>query len=301
MPLPYLANATDFAALEAEPSVDLAYAERPGDLEHADVVVLPGTKDTLGALDWLDGAWADAVRAFATHGGAAHHGGAVLGICGGYQVLGERVADPHGVERGSERAGLGLLPVRTVLEWEKITRAAAVTLRPGALFGRSDAVRGTGYEIHMGRTVATAGTESAFADLTYGDGSYVVDGAVSANAAIVGTYLHGFFADDALRWVFVAAARRGAGLRPAERLTPYAAQRETQHSRARAFAVERVEADGAVSAAGHAAGETIGAGERLSYADSIVGPAPNYSVRPMKSTIADRSARRQPGRRRTAY
>ncbi|GAC1349020.1 MAG: cobyric acid synthase [Vulcanimicrobiaceae bacterium] len=220
---PYLANATDFAALGAEPSVDHAYAERPGDIAHADVVVLPGTKDTLGALRWLDGGFGAAIRAFATRG-------TVFGICGGYQALGEAVADPYGVEGGGSRPGLALLPVETVLAREKVTRAVRVRPRAGAFFG-DHVVRleGGGYEIHMGRTTLRNGARP-FADLT-SDGEATIDGAVSPDAAIAGTYVHGLFADDALRWAFVEAARERAGLAPAARLVAYGAEREARFDR----------------------------------------------------------------------
>jgi adenosylcobyric acid synthase len=233
---PYLANSTDFAALGAEPSVDLAYAERPQDLANADVVVLPGTKDTLGALRWLQGGFGTAIRAFAARG-------AVLGICGGYQALGREVADPHGVEGGGVRAGLGLLPVRTVLAREKVTRTARVRPRPGAFFGLDGVTRGSnrlegdasqleggGYEIHMGRTTPCDDVRD-FADLAYGHGEQAVDGSVSRDGAIVGTYVHGLFADDALRWAFVRAARTRAGLAPPERLVPYGAERSGRFDR----------------------------------------------------------------------
>jgi len=225
VPLPYLANPTDFAALEAEPSVDCAYAERPEDLARADVVVLPGTKDTLGALAWLDGGWTETLR------GVVSGGGLVIGICGGFQLLGESVADPHRVERGGERAGLGLLKVRTVLGREKITRSAIVELRRDALFGRSAPVRGTGYEIHMGRTTALNAEVLPVAYLTYADGSQTVDGAVSVDGAVLGTYLHGLFADDSLRREFVAAARERAGLRLADRYVAYGAERDARFDR----------------------------------------------------------------------
>ena len=223
VPLPYLANATDFAALAAEPSVDLAYADRPPDLALADVAILPGTKDTLGALAWLDDGWGDAVRAFATRG-------AVFGICGGFQMLGERVADPHGVERGGSRPGLGLLPVSTVLEREKVTRSATIRTRPGALFGALETTLGSGYEIHMGRTTGAPGSR-AFAELEYADGTRCVDGAVSSDGAVAGTYVHGIFADDALRHAVVAAARAQAGLAPAARLIPHGAERDARFDR----------------------------------------------------------------------
>ncbi len=222
---PYLANATDFAALIAEPSVDLAYAERPQDIKSADVVVLPGTKDTLGALRWLEGGFGAAIRAFATRG-------AVLGICGGYQALGRDVADPYGVEGGGVCDGLGLLPVRTVLGREKVTRAVRVRLRPRAFFDVADhdVCEGGGYEIHMGRTLPYDDV-TVFADLAFDGGERSGDGAVSRDGAVVGTYVHGLFADDALRWAFVRAARARAGLAPAARLVPYGAEREARFDR----------------------------------------------------------------------
>ena len=225
--LPYLANATDFAALTAEPSVDLAYADRPHDIAHADVVLLPGTKDTLGALRWLGRDFRDAIRSFAERG-------MVLGICGGYQILGDSVADPHGVEGGGEMTGLGLLPVRTVLAREKVTRAVRVRPRPHALFGlaRADGatVEGNGYEIHMGRTTRT-GDARVFAELACGRSETTSDGAVSPDGRIVGTYVHGLFADDALRSAFVRAARTRAKLAPPAYLMPYGAEREARFER----------------------------------------------------------------------
>ncbi len=225
--LPYLANATDFAALAAEPSVDLAYAEHASDLEHADVVVLPGTKDTLGALRWLEGGMGDAVRAFAQRK-------PVIGICGGYQILGLEVADPFGVERGGAHVGLGLLSVRTVLGREKVTRAARVRPRHLALFGREpsrdDALEGSGYEIHMGQT-SPEGAVRAFADITRDDGECLVDGAMSSNSLVVGTCLHGLFASDPLRWAFVRAARARCELKPPAQLVAYGAERDARFDR----------------------------------------------------------------------
>lgn len=230
--LPYLANATDFEALAVEPSVDLAYAERPDDLACADVVVLPGTKDTLGALRFLDDGFGAAIGAFATRGGS------VLGICGGYQMLGRDIADPHGVEGGGARAGLGLLAVRTVLAREKVTRAARVRPCEGAFFGgdardhdsAGSLLEGAGYEIHMGRTTRDDGAR-AFADLAYDGGECTVDGAVSGDGAIVGTYVHGLFAGDALRHAFVRATRARAKLAPPEQTSAHGAERDARFDR----------------------------------------------------------------------
>ncbi len=225
--LPYLANATDFAALASEPSVDLAYAECPADLEGADIVVLPGTKDTLGALRWLEGDFGIAIKAFARRK-------PVVGICGGYQILGLDVADPHGVEGGGARRGLGLLPVRTILAREKVTRGVRVRPRHLALFDHDLAgtglLEGSGYEIHMGRTEID-GDARPFADLARDGGERVADGAVSSSGLVIGTYVHGLFADDPLRWAFVRAARVRCHLSPPPELIPYGANRDARFNR----------------------------------------------------------------------
>src|SRR5579863_4607758 len=117
--VPHMANFTDFDALAAEPSVSLAFLEDPADISLADVVVLPGSKQTLDDLDWLREC------RFATH--VASHPGMLIGICGGFQMLGLSVEDPAGVESsGVPRTipGLGLLPVRTALRGQKTVRRA---------------------------------------------------------------------------------------------------------------------------------------------------------------------------------
>jgi adenosylcobyric acid synthase len=173
--LPRTSNATDFRLLD--------WAEwltaPPGDGRRYDFVVLPGTKDTLGDLAWLErqglAAW---VR-------AQHAGGAtVVGVCGGYQMLGESIADPHAVESsGGMGAGLGLLPVRTVLAAEKRTRVVRATTAGG--------VSCAAYEIHLGVTTAPA---DAVPFALLDDGS--PDGIRATR--LLGTYLHGAFEDAAV-------------------------------------------------------------------------------------------------------
>jgi adenosylcobyric acid synthase len=226
--LPYLANATDFAALAAEPSVDVAYAHSAADLDAPDVLILPGTKDTLGALRWLTLEWRNAIRAFARCK-------PLFGICGGYQMLGLDVADPYDVEGGGAEPGLALLPVRTVLAREKVTRGVAVRLRAGTpLFGSplaaAAALTGRGYEIHLGRTHIIDAAE-AFADLVRDGGERLVDGAVSSNGRVIGTYVHGLFVDDSMRWAFVRGARMSCGLAPPAMLVPYRAERNARFDR----------------------------------------------------------------------
>src|SRR5699024_4515942 len=107
--LPRISNATDVDALALEPDLDVAFASRPADLTDADLVVLPGTRATLAALAWLRGRGLD--HAILDH---VRRGRPLLGICGGFQMLGHVIADPDGVEGtpGAEQEGLGLLDIR---------------------------------------------------------------------------------------------------------------------------------------------------------------------------------------------
>ena len=122
--LPRIANFTDLAALESEPEVELSYLDDPSRVQSRDLLVLPGSKDTIADLRFLKArGFAAAIRAHADGGGA------VLGICGGYQMLGALVEDPDGIERGGSESGLGLLRVRTRLRPTKVTRRVRSGLR----------------------------------------------------------------------------------------------------------------------------------------------------------------------------
>ena len=170
--LPRISNFTDLDALCLEPGLDVVFADSPRALSGADVVVLPGTRSTVADLAWLrERGLADAVVAH------ARHGAVVLGICGGFQMLGRTVADPHGVEGrpGTEVDGLGLLDVRTEFAAEKVLR-----LPTGTALG----VEAAGYEIHHGR-------------VTVGDDEPFLGGARSG--AVFGTMWHGSLEGDALR------------------------------------------------------------------------------------------------------
>ena len=181
--LPHIANFDDLDPLDAEPSIDLVRV-RPGEAlpGDADLVVLPGSKATIADLAALRAAGFDIDI-------AAHlrRGGTVLGLCGGYQMLGRAIHDPHGIEGRSESApGLGLLDVETTLAGEKRLTPANGTTADGIPF--------SGYEMHMG---VTDGPDRArpFARLAGG----AAEGAVSTNSRVIGTYIHGLFADDRQR------------------------------------------------------------------------------------------------------
>jgi adenosylcobyric acid synthase len=191
--LPHIANFDDLDPLDAEPSVELVRV-RPGEAIPGDVrlVILPGSKATIADLNALRAAGFDIDI-------AAHRrrGGMVLGLCGGYQMLGRSVADPAGHEGPpGEVAGLGLLGVATSLTDDK-----RLTQTHGAT---ADGMPFAGYEMHMG---ATAGPDRARPFARLADGA--PDGAVSADGRVMGTYIHGLFADDRQRAAWLA--RLGAG------------------------------------------------------------------------------------------
>ena len=176
-----IANFDDLDPLAAEPDIDLVLA-RDGPLPEAALIVLPGSKATIADLDELrERGWAEAIRAHAATGRP------VIGICGGYQMLGRRVLDPDGIE-GTQReaAGLGLLNVETVLQPRK-------TLRNVAAVESATDLPLAGYEIHMGDT---AGPDAARPWLRIEGHD---DGAVSPDGNVRGCYLHGLFRADAFR------------------------------------------------------------------------------------------------------
>ena len=190
-----IANFDDLDPLRAEPDVSVVMVRAgeaiPGD---ADLVILPGSKATLADLAVLRAQGWDVD--IAAH---VRRGGAVLGICGGYQMLGTAVADPHGIEGPvSEAPGLGLLDVETVL-----TDAKKLVEVSGRDAATGHDVRG--YEMHVGET---AGPDAARPMLTLSAGP---DGAVSADGRVMGCYVHGLFASDAFRAAFLNRLRPGAG------------------------------------------------------------------------------------------
>jgi adenosylcobyric acid synthase len=209
---PYMANFTDFDALAAEPSVSLAFIDRASDLEGADLLILPGSKQTMDDLDWLRRA--DFEPRIVNFRGRA----GVLGICGGMQMLGRSIDDPRGAENNgvarSER-GIGLLPIATVLQTEKTTRVVSGHVCAGAVLKRPLSTTSfRGYEIHLGDTIYQEGAEP-FAEIQRcGEDASRWDGAVASNRRALGTYVHGVFTDDAFRHSFLAAARAACGLTP---------------------------------------------------------------------------------------
>ena len=208
--LPHLANFTDFDPLICEPSVSLGYLERAEEIAVADLVILPGSKQTLQDLDWLRHRGFD--RALQDMHKQAKP---LMGICGGFQMLGTRIEDPFGMESEgvpSSREGLGILPVHTTLDSEKVTRQVRGVCR-AAIFGQKTIEAPfRGYEIHLGETVYGNGAGSFATIHRQGAQDAVTDGAVSQNGRVVGTYIHGLFDDDHFRHRFLDTARSACGL-----------------------------------------------------------------------------------------
>ena len=203
--LPHMANYTDFAELEREKGVVLRYISRREELSQVDVVILPGSKNTLSDLEWLwKEGWGKILSSY------TRRGGRVVGICGGYQILGEEVTDPLGVEGKRKKGrGLGLLPVRTVLAAEKTTEKVVARSLLNGVAGRIQ-----GYEIHMGRS--TIGKEASPAFLIIQRGTQRVlqaDGGVIQGGRIWGSYLHGVFADARFRRAWLQGLFKTKGLR----------------------------------------------------------------------------------------
>ncbi|MEG9227466.1 cobyric acid synthase [Aeromicrobium sp. Sec7.5] len=197
--LPRISNFTDVDALGVEPGVDLVFASQPHHLDGVDLVVLPGTRATIADLAWLrERGLADAVLRHAAAGGP------VLGICGGFQMLGRTVTDPEGVEgaAGAQVDGLGLLDVHTEFGAEKVLR-----LPTGSALGHA----ASGYEIHHGR-ITRGGSGGGAGPWAANEQSEFLGGAQSGS--VFGTMWHGSLESDGLRRALLAEVAAAVG-RPA--------------------------------------------------------------------------------------
>jgi len=191
--LPYLSNFTDFTALENVPGVVVYYTRRPEEARAADVLILPGSKNTIPDLLWLrKNGWESVIESHVARGKP------LVGICGGLQMLGREIRDPHHTESEIEFVpGLDLLDFTTVLERVKVTRQATARLADPRCLEVDAGVHSdplfSGYEIHLGETLFENGTQPLFHLQRLGDEEGRQDGAISADGRVLGTYLHGLF------------------------------------------------------------------------------------------------------------
>ncbi len=218
--LPRISNFDDLDPLRVETQVGLRFVRRPNQLGFPAAVILPGSKNTLEDLHWLhNSGLAPAIRQL------ANSGCAVVGLCGGFQMLGEEVINTQAVESGRQRLpGLGLLPVTTRFENPKtVTRSRARILAENGFLASLKGSLINGYEIHMGQTRSNA----PLAEVMQHEASPVSspDGACSADGRIWGSYLHGIFENDAFRtaWLHSLGAAADA--------LPFAARRAAAYDR----------------------------------------------------------------------
>lgn len=186
--LPRISNFDDFDPL-ARAGVAVSFVRDPDELTDVHMVVIPGTKHTIADLRWMKSRGLDA----AIHA-AGKRGAVAIGICGGYQMLGEQLDDPEGVDGGKPDAepGLGLLPLKTVFGKDKVTRRVEFLTSDGSPLGSSST--GTGYEIHTGDTKPVNDADlHPLLSLDRGDGVNRPDGAISDDRNVFGCYVHGLF------------------------------------------------------------------------------------------------------------
>ena len=216
--LPHISNFDDFDPLRQENGVSLRYVDSADDLGRPDLILLPGSKTTIPDLVWME-------RQGLSRGirQLYHQGTAIIGICGGYQMLGAKLCDPDRVESPqAEIDGLGLLPVTTVYGQTKETRwIKGRVIQDSGLLAEAKGLEIQGYEIHMGRTIGE-GVAAPFqiegrsdVDVTLAAGQ---DGATDASGRALGTYIHGLFHNTALRRAILQelARRKGVALPQSE-------------------------------------------------------------------------------------
>jgi len=218
--LPKISNFTDFSALEAAEGVNLRYITDVRELGQPDMIVIPGTKNTISDLRWMrqSGLEAAIVR-------LAKEGAVVFGICGGYQMLGQDIRDSDNIEGGGEIGGLGLLPVSTEFYAEKTRlRVTGKVTGAGGILSPLNGSKVEGYEIHMGISHFT-GSASPLITKENGD----ADGCAAGNVA--GTYFHGFFDSTGCRTAIIKALCGKKGVPVPGKAFDFAAYKEEQYNK----------------------------------------------------------------------
>ena len=230
--LQYIANFTDFDPFVCEPDVELVYSGNPADIENADIVIIPGSKNTIKDFMLLKETFLDKSikRAYSK-------GVQIIGVCGGYQMLGRKIYDPHSVESShKEIKGIGLLNIETSFEKNKTTcqveaemtdwgmRIADCGIKKSKIQNPKSKIYLKGYEIHMGTSSGDIGLFkiNRFPCLPIHrlTDSPIFDGSINGNCW--GTYLHGIFENDHFRREVINSARRKKGLPPVACTVRYA-------------------------------------------------------------------------------
>ncbi len=222
--LPRISNFTDFNVFEGIEGVSVRYVSAAHQLGNPDLIILPGTKNTMRDLLWMrqNGLEPSILK--------AHKAGSVIfGVCGGYQMLGKSISDPEGVEEGGTIRGMGLLDTETVFEAEKArTRVDGKILQPEGVLEGLSGTRITGYEIHMGRTVLHEGAQPFTQIENSITGERKMEGACGKN--VYGSYVHGIFDNEAIASGIVHALAAAKGITEEMGMAvDFAAFKETQY------------------------------------------------------------------------
>ena len=222
--LPRISNFTDFNVFEGVKGVSVRYVSAANQLGNPDLIILPGTKNTMGDLLWMrqNGLEASILKAHKART-------TVFGVCGGYQMLGKSIADPDGVEEGGTIRGMGLLDADTVFEAEKArTRIEGRVLNPDGILKPLAGAKVTGYEIHMGRTHVSSET-IPFTDIVDTiTGEHKIEGACGNN--VYGSYIHGIFDNQEIAVKMVRAIAASKGItEEMDMEIDFAAFKETQY------------------------------------------------------------------------
>ncbi|MBQ0041900.1 MAG: cobyric acid synthase [Lachnospiraceae bacterium] len=216
--LPHIANFTDFDAFEQIPDIGIHYITGTGDVDAMDMIIIPGSKNTISDMVWLkeSGIESEVIK-------YSSSGRPVMGICGGYQMLGKKIRDPLGVENGGEINGLGLLPVETVLTNRKYrSQVIGTVVNPTGILSKLSGKRYEGYEIHMGETKPIEGNLP----------EYTSNGSGYCSGNVWGTYVHGIFdsADIVTGIVEILAKEKNIDVNLSN-VTDYKALKEKEYDR----------------------------------------------------------------------
>lgn len=230
--LPNIANFTDFNSLAMHPDVSVRYATDPNELGTPDLLIIPGTKSTIDDLKYLqETKFAQAIESLHIRGTF------IFGVCGGYQMLGKKLIDEKNIESDvKEQPGLGLLDITTYYQENKTTNQSKATV---------DGLDVDGYEIHMGKTILDKGVKS-FAHIYQinGEATDHVDGAISGDNMISGTYLHGIFDNPEWTRKYLNRIRSYKGLGPLKNVIGSLKEfKETQYNELAKIFVENVDVD----------------------------------------------------------
>ena len=226
---PKISNFTDFDAFTHEPDVNVRFVQQGDLIGNPDVIILPGSKNTTEDLLYLKHhGYADEIKELADRGTP------VIGICGGYQMLGEKVCDPLHVESDKDEVtGLGLLPYITTMKGEKNTYQVEFNCENLPFLDMNFSAENLkGYEIHMGETILTGSAQSLFNIVRRSNAPVdLQDGFINDKHHVFGTYCHGVFDNDYLRRAVINALRKRKGLLPLDVKFKYREYKEAEFDR----------------------------------------------------------------------